>query len=201
MIQVAPAYPGTIDFAATPLEVRLLYDCDKLKEVDFVKLKPLEARCHVNERGDQVTMEIRLKVLSSQLEDMFFRLRLVAVDSVTKQRLDQFSVVSEPIKVVSKPEQAKKRKVTPSVIPPAHPHSLLQMPPQLTKEKKEKKDKQEFLADKLNRVEGTVLQQQQLLAELQRQNELQRMQNAQLIQQLQMANLKAEKRAQEGMST
>src|SRR4051812_13140864 len=31
-----------LDFSKAPVEARLLYDCDNLKEVDFVKLKPLE---------------------------------------------------------------------------------------------------------------------------------------------------------------
>jgi len=100
-----------IDFSRCTLEARLVYDNESLKEVSFVKMKPLEFKCHVNERGDQVTAEIRPKVLTSQLEDMLFRVKFVPLDS-SKQAIGDICVFSEPIKVVSKPEQVKKRKRT-----------------------------------------------------------------------------------------
>jgi hypothetical protein len=94
-----------IDFNRYPVEARLLYDTEALKEVNFVKMKPLEFKAQVNERGDQVAVELRPKVLTSQLEDMLFRVRLTAVDSITKQPIPTWTVLSESIKVVSKPEQ------------------------------------------------------------------------------------------------
>jgi len=107
---------GRFELTKTPIEVRLLYDTDSLKEVDFVKLKPLEYKCLVNEREDCVTMELKIKVLTSQLEDMFFRIRLTPIDPNTKKPLDSLSIITEPIKVVSKPEvlKRKKQKTTPS---------------------------------------------------------------------------------------
>ena len=74
-----------IDFNRCPLEARLVYDNDCFKEVGFVKLKPIEFKAHVNERGDQATLELRPKVLTSQLEDMLFKVKIVALDNVTKQ--------------------------------------------------------------------------------------------------------------------
>jgi len=83
----------------------LLYDCEELKEVDFVKMKPMDYKSQCNEKEDQYQFEIRLKVLSSQLEgfnlfkhqipvsctysnytlqDMFFRIRFTLRDIATK---------------------------------------------------------------------------------------------------------------------
>merc|ERR1739848_434132 len=49
--------------------------------------------------------EIRLKKLSSHLEDMFFKIRIKGVDTKTKQDIPGLYTTSQPIKVVSKPEQ------------------------------------------------------------------------------------------------
>ena len=46
----------------------------------------------------------------SQLEDMLFRIRVSVLDPVTKVPVsDALCAVSDPIKVVSKPEQIKKK--------------------------------------------------------------------------------------------
>jgi len=142
-----------LDFNRFPLEARLVYDCDNFKEVGFVKLKPLEFKCHVNERGDQATVELRPKVLTSQLEDMLFRVKLVAVDSITKQVIQSLFVLSESIKVVSKPEQVKKKKAATKTKKPVA-------------EEKEVTKKQitEVLGDYLERIESTCTQHQTLLS-------------------------------------
>jgi hypothetical protein len=41
------SYSPAMNFHKFPLEARLLYDCDNLKEVDFVKHKPLEFKTQV----------------------------------------------------------------------------------------------------------------------------------------------------------
>jgi len=103
----------SIDFKRMAVEAKLLYDCDPLKEVDFVKLKPLEYKCHsVNDRGDQLTVELRIKVLSSQLEDMCFRVRFSVIQSDTKVPVSGLEAISDPIKVVSKPDQVRKRRLS-----------------------------------------------------------------------------------------
>jgi len=140
-----------IDFNLYPLEASLVYDTDSLKEVNFVKMKPLEFKCHVSENGDQVTMELRPKVLTSQLEDMLFRVKLYCIDPVTGKSLRGIYIFSEPIKVVSKPEQIKKKKVSKEKIPK-------------DKEKKIKMN-QEFI-DRLEKIESSCEQQQSLLSTL-----------------------------------
>jgi len=102
-----------IDLHQFVFDAKLYYDTDEddKKEVDFVKLKPLEYKSQVHENGSQVNMEVRLKVLTSQLEDMMFRVKIRALDARTKREVSPLlNVTSAPIKVVSKPEQLRKKK-------------------------------------------------------------------------------------------
>ncbi len=169
-----------LDFSKAPVEARLLYDCDNFKEVDFVKLKPLEYKCHSNERGDQVTVELRLKVLSSQLEDMFFRIKLIALDPTTKQRIESIITISDPIKVVSKPDSIRKKKTpTPSVpSTPVSAHNFL--PPSNTNTthantNPKKPEHSDAVNEILSKIESTCVMQQQLLAQLYNQVETNKM--------------------------
>lgn len=78
--------------------------------MSFVKTKPIEYKPVVNESGDQVTLNMKIKVLTSQHEDMFFRVRVAALQQKTRQPLvPPLELVSEPIKVISKPKQSKKK--------------------------------------------------------------------------------------------
>jgi len=102
-----------IDLAHFTLDVRLIYETDgsSEKEVDFVKVKPIEYKQTNNERADQTNLEMRIKVLTSQHEDMFFRAKIVALDPKTGREYNpSVYCYSEPIKVISKPEQIKKKK-------------------------------------------------------------------------------------------
>jgi len=156
-----------VDFNRCPLEARLLYDCDDLKEVGFVKSKPMEYKCHVNEKGDQVTVELRVKVLTSQLEDSHFRIKFVAVEQSSKENIESICAISESIKVVSKPEQVKKKKPLADISQP-----------------KKKRNINDVLVDTLVRIESTCLQQQQSIAKVIEQQEIQQMHNNALIQSL-----------------
>jgi len=98
-----PAY----DLSCLSFDVKLIYDSAEEKEVD--RVKPLEFKVKVDESGLFVNIECRLKVLTSQLEDMFFRLRFIALDPISKREISpQLQVTSAPIKVISKPEQLRK---------------------------------------------------------------------------------------------
>eukprot|EP01113_Clastostelium_recurvatum_P015557 TRINITY_DN1869_c0_g1_i3.p1 TRINITY_DN1869_c0_g1~~TRINITY_DN1869_c0_g1_i3.p1 ORF type:complete len:461 (-),score=142.85 TRINITY_DN1869_c0_g1_i3:59-1441(-) len=99
----------SLNFQQLTTEVQLVYDCPSLKEVDFVKLKPLEWKTRPNEEGDQLTVELRIKVLTSQLEDMFFRVKVKVVDPRTRKEFPHLSVLTHPIRVVSKPDQVRKK--------------------------------------------------------------------------------------------
>jgi len=105
----SPHASATLDLKCLSFETRLFYDSEENKEVDFIKLKPLEYKVKVDESGLFVNIECRLKVLTSQLEDMFFRLHFIALEPITKRQLGpNFIAVSAPIKVISKPEQLRK---------------------------------------------------------------------------------------------
>jgi len=108
-VGLTPALPG-IDFNLITVEAQLMYDCDGDRFVDFVKNKPLEYKGTINEKADVMTLEVRLKKLSSHLEDMFFKIRLKGVDSYTKEPIPSLCITTQPIKVVSKPEQVARIK-------------------------------------------------------------------------------------------
>lgn len=97
------------DLNCLSFDVKLVYDGPDEKEVDFIKHKPFEFRVKVDPSGTFVNIECRLKVLTSQLEDMFFRLRFLGLDPLSKRVIGpQLTTISEPIKVISKPEQLRK---------------------------------------------------------------------------------------------
>jgi len=101
-----------IDLNKFGFEAVLMYDSEdsESKDVDYVKAKPVEFKCTVSEGGDQLAVELRIKVLSSQHENSFFRVKVLALDPTTGIPISPFlMVISEPIKVISKPEQLKKK--------------------------------------------------------------------------------------------
>jgi hypothetical protein len=98
-----------VDFNQIAFEAFLLYDCDDLKEVDFVKVKPMEFKATPSENGQQLQVELRIKVLTSQHEDMLFRVKVQGFHPLTREELPGISVITPPIKVISKPEQLKKK--------------------------------------------------------------------------------------------
>jgi len=90
-----------------------------------------------------VDIEVRLKVLSSQHEDMFFRVKFIALDPIGKQEVAaSLMVLSAPIKVISKPEQLKKRRPS------------------------KKRTLNDALIDSLNRIERRQNDQQKLIDRL-----------------------------------
>lgn len=113
IVQIGVAKNCEIDLNHVAFEASLLYDTEGDKEVDFVKVKPIEFKCVPSEAGDQVAIELRIKVLTSQHEDMFFKVNIQGQDPVTKQDIPNLRVITAPIKVISKPEQLKKRQPPP----------------------------------------------------------------------------------------
>jgi hypothetical protein len=70
VVQMGVSRNCEIDLNHIAFDCSLLYDTDGEKGVDFVKLKPIEYKCVPNEGGDQVSVELRIKVLTSQHEDI-----------------------------------------------------------------------------------------------------------------------------------
>lgn len=102
-----------LDFNSLTLDWKLVYDTDgPEKYVDFVRSKPLEVKAHTSDRGDTWSCEAKIKVLTSQHEDLFFRIKFIALDPTTgKEFQPPFSLLSGPIKVISKPEQLKRSSI------------------------------------------------------------------------------------------
>lgn len=136
---------GTFNFNNVTVEAQLMYDCEDEKFVDFVRKQPMEYKAQIN--NDQLVMETRIKVLTSQLEDMLFKMRLRCVDSKTKQPIPGLYCTTEPIKVVSKPEQVERIKQ-----------------PQISRPKK--RSANEVVQDSLSRIEKQQSEQFKLLEKL-----------------------------------
>jgi len=104
------------NFNHITIQTKLVYDGDEDKEVDFVKTKPLESKPKISPSGEYAYLELRIQVLSSQHEDSFFRIKVIALDPVTGREFDPpINVVSNPIKVISKPGQQKQKRKLNSV--------------------------------------------------------------------------------------
>jgi len=137
------AFTQVMDFNHLALDVRLVYDTTAHKEVDYVKTKPLLFKSSVNERADQISLECKIRVLTSQHEDMFFRVKVRALDPRTQQDFSPpLEMFSDPIKVISKPEQLKKR--------PAP----------------KKRTMNDVLMEQISRITSQLDQQQKMLTEL-----------------------------------
>lgn len=137
----------TLDFNKITLEASLLYDCRDEKEVACVKVQPLTYRGIVKKSNPSVCyLEATVKVLSSQHEDMNFKLKFTAVDNQTKRPIPEIApVFSEPLQVISKPEVLKKKNQPRSTTP------------------RKNKTKSELILETLARIEATqALQQKQI---------------------------------------
>eukprot|EP01092_Planopodium_desertum_P012854 TRINITY_DN6095_c0_g1_i1.p1 TRINITY_DN6095_c0_g1~~TRINITY_DN6095_c0_g1_i1.p1 ORF type:complete len:317 (-),score=17.24 TRINITY_DN6095_c0_g1_i1:212-1162(-) len=97
---------STVDFNVSHIAAMLIYDHPDRKEVDFVKTAPIEYETDIAKDGKKVTILMKILVLSSQLEGSFFLLKFHAKDSFNPAA-PSLSVMSEPIRVVSKPSQLK----------------------------------------------------------------------------------------------
>lgn len=148
-----------IDLNQIAFEGHLVYDCEGEKEVDFVKVKPVEFKFTPSEAGDRLECEVRIKVLTSQHEDMLFKVKIQGFHPLTRTELSGMSIVSSAIKVISKPEQLKKNKSaispTPSGVPAPLPVS-----------NSKKRSATEMLAETVARIEAKQEEQQRLITRL-----------------------------------
>jgi len=151
-----------IDPQQTNVITMLMYDANPDKEVDFVKEKPLVVKPTINQNGTKISVEARIKVLTSQLEDSLFRLCLTLTDSVGNE---QFKVFSDPIKVISKSDQVKKKKIKETIIQ----SSCAQAEPVESDSKK--RSLADLIGDQLEKIEEREKYQQVLLEKLIQSNE------------------------------
>ncbi len=94
-----------VDLTKGNLEARLIYNSADRKEVPFLAKSPLEYFTHFNASGDEVTIEFRIKVLSSQLENSTFLIKVSV-----KHDAKNAEVLSAPIRSVSKVQQIQRKK-------------------------------------------------------------------------------------------
>ncbi len=96
---------ATVSMLSCPVVASLFYD-DMKREVVTAKTAPLVSKTTVSSDGKSVTVECRIKVLSSAHEDSNFRVRFRVLDGATGKPFEPDAVVfSEPVRIVSKPEQ------------------------------------------------------------------------------------------------
>jgi len=104
-----------IDFNFMTVEATLLLDCPgEEKPVPYMKIKPIEYRGKVNDRADTITMDIRIQVLTSHHEGLLFKVKFTCMDPKTQEVYPYLTVISDPIRVISKLDQVRKRKVNTS---------------------------------------------------------------------------------------
>jgi len=80
--------------------------------VDYVKVKPIEFKPTPSDNGHQLEVELRIKVLTSQHEDMLFKVKIQGFIPITQEEVACLAIITPTIKVISKPEQLKKRTPT-----------------------------------------------------------------------------------------
>lgn len=98
---------GSANFNHLAFDIKLLYDMNEEKEVAYVQSKPVEYKPTLNDLADQISFDIKIKVLSSHHEDNFFRLKLTVWDPHNPQ-FPSLTLMSLPIKVISKPLKHRK---------------------------------------------------------------------------------------------
>eukprot|EP01090_Pellita_catalonica_P004380 TRINITY_DN14206_c0_g1_i1.p1 TRINITY_DN14206_c0_g1~~TRINITY_DN14206_c0_g1_i1.p1 ORF type:complete len:407 (-),score=65.63 TRINITY_DN14206_c0_g1_i1:147-1367(-) len=101
-----------IDFNCLTVIASLVFDCETNKEVPFFKQRPVEYKGHVNDRADVMNMDVKIKVLTSHCENMLFRLKFACIDPRTNKQFPSLVAFSAPIKVISKPDQLKRKRST-----------------------------------------------------------------------------------------
>lgn len=167
--------PHLRSFSEAVIKCKLLYDFndnEQQKEVDYVKAEPLEYRTHIAEDGLEVTVECRAKVLTSQHEDSYFRVKIFV--TFPNLNTETYTLISHPIKVISKPGQAfRKRKQksavqgsdesSPPITPPTPIAIVTPSTPPMTGKKRASEDS---IMDTLSRIEALTQEQQKLMKTL-----------------------------------
>lgn len=110
-VSFAVELSSNLDLSTCNLDAKLLYDFDKDAEgpleVSYVKHEPIEYKININYNNPtKASVDMKIKVLTSQHEDMLFRLRFSGIDPETQMT---FFTLTNPVKVISKMTQIKKK--------------------------------------------------------------------------------------------
>lgn len=102
-----------LDFNNYTYDAVLLYDTHESKPVDYVKDKPVDIRTQVSESGEELNVELKVKVLTSQHENSLFRIKIIILDPNTGLPIHPYwHIITAPVKVISKPELSKRKKTS-----------------------------------------------------------------------------------------
>jgi len=109
---------ANFDLTKAGLIAKLLYDFDNEKEkleVGYVKTEPFEYKVNMLDNGSKASVEVKIKVLTSQHEDMLFRIKIAGTDPITHRVVECFT---QPIKVISKLAPPKSKQGKEQLSPP-----------------------------------------------------------------------------------
>lgn len=141
-LQIGPVNGQKVDFTKIAFEAFLLYDTEGMKEVDYVKVKPMDFKSSPIENGHFLDVELRIKVLTSQHEDMLFRVRIQGYNPITREEIHGMTLLTPSIKVISKPEQLKKKQ-------PSKKRSLTDMLVETVSRIEKKQEEQQRLIERM----------------------------------------------------
>lgn len=151
---------STVDFRKAKVGARLLFECNA-EQVERKTVEPLVYDVRPNKDGRTAAVELKIAVLSSQLEGALFTVEFTVVPLGAPKGVS-LDLISEPIRVVSKKSQLEAA----------------------TTQKKRSRTTQaatrEVVLDAIAKMEETMSQSQRHMTDLYSQN----MQQAQLIQSL-----------------
>jgi hypothetical protein len=177
-----------IDLNNFTFDAVLLYDSEGPTEkyVDYVKVKPVDHKATVNDIGDQVTIELRIKVLTSQHENSFFRVKIFLLDPTTGMPFHpSLIVLSEPVKVISKPEQVKKKSSPSNLVSVPTYFSAANASISVSAPTSKKRNVNDLLLETISRIEETQRDHQQMIEKLLRGSETKQQQSSNHHQQQQ----------------
>ncbi|EDR23291.1 hypothetical protein EDI_353090 [Entamoeba dispar SAW760] len=95
----------TLSLENCSVDCTLLYDNSDMSAVHFINQKPITFNSQVSDHNS-INVELRILVLSSQHEDMLFRVKF---DLYNSQREKIETLYSEPLRVISKADGGKKK--------------------------------------------------------------------------------------------
>ena len=88
------------------IDCKLFYDTVPYKPVDYLSVKPLDFKIVSSRSPTTLVIEAKVKVLTSQREDILFRVGVQIADAMNNPITE--CAFSDPVRVVSKTEQTKK---------------------------------------------------------------------------------------------
>ena|SRR3990167_7446182 len=138
----------TLNLNHLMFEGKLLYSTKENKEVDYVSVKPVELRRFIKQEKDEIQLQLRIKVLSSHHENLCFVVKILALNPITgKEFHPLMTILSEPIRVISKPERKQPKPTAKKAAVP-------------------KKKIEERIKDSLKEIEEYQEQQQLIISQL-----------------------------------